>query len=168
MQNQVKNEEILLKNIKKNCMKTYKSLTNTFRIVKEQSNIPKAQIKSSQDAFNYSSRFYFEDIDVYESFFIILLNRACNTEAYVKIGQGGIVGCAIDIRIILKYAIDSLASSVILIHNHPSGNILPSESDINITKKIQNALEIVDVKLLDHLVITKNEYYSFADEGLIR
>jgi len=93
------------------------------------------------------------------------LDRANNTAGFAKISQGGTAGTVVDIKIIAKYAVESLSSSVIICHNHPSGNITPSEADINITKKIKDALLLFDIKLTDHIILSENNYYSFADNG---
>ncbi len=98
---------------------------------------------------------------------MILLNNANNTIGYVKISQGGIAGTLADVRIIAKYAINSLATSVILVHNHPSGTLKPSQSDKYITKKIKRTLNIFDCKVLDHIILTETDYYSFADDHII-
>jgi len=83
------------------------------------------------------------------------------------VSQGGISGTIIDVRIIMKMALDKLASSIILCHNHPSGNLIPSEADKEITKKIKEAGKFMDIPVLDHLIIGNDAYFSFADEGLI-
>ena len=149
-------------------MKEYKSLT-TERVlsVKEtNASFKKAKIESSKNAYNYIKRFWGDDIELFESFFILLLNRSNNTIGYAKISQGGITGTVVDKKIIAKYAIDTLASGIILAHNHPSGNIEPSNSDIKITNEIKEVLNIIDVTLLDHIILTKDTFTSFADDGL--
>jgi len=103
----------------------------------------------------------------FEEFWILLINRANLVLDKSKISQGGISGTVIDTRIILKKAVDKLSSSLILCHNHPSGNLKPSEADIRITEKIKKSGELMDITLLDHLIIADNSYFSFADEGLI-
>jgi len=122
-------------------MKQYKTTVNKIRLVREKSDIPKAQIKTSADAAEYVRQFYFDDIDIYESMFLVLLNSANNTEGYVKISQGGTAGTVVDIKLILKYAIESLSPSIILVHNHPSGNEIPSQADLAITKSVINAIK---------------------------
>lgn len=101
----------------------------------------------------------------HEEFWVLLLNRSNKVITKYKISQGGIAGTVIDVRLILKSAIDNLASSIILCHNHPSGNIQPSEADRSVTKKIKEASEVMDIPVLDHIIITESSYYSFADEG---
>ncbi len=139
--------------------------TPLYTIKKNGSALPTMQVKSSQDCYQYIRQFYGDDIEVWESFFILLLNRSNQTIGYAKISQGGVTGTVVDTKIIAKYAVDSLASGVILAHNHPSGNTNPSQADVEITKKTKNALTLFDVKVLDHIILTKDKYYSFADEG---
>ena len=87
------------------------------------------------------------------------------TTGFAKISQGGTAGTVVDIKIIAKYAVDSLSTSVIICHNHPSGNKQPSDADLNITRKIKDALLLLDIKLIDHIIITENDFFSFADNG---
>ncbi|MEX0987460.1 MAG: DNA repair protein RadC [Bacteroidales bacterium] len=103
----------------------------------------------------------------HEEFWIIILNRAHKVIKTEKISQGGLTGTVIDTRMILKHALDKKATSLIISHNHPSGNRNPSEADINITKKIKNAADIMDIKVLDHIIVAGEIYFSFADEGLM-
>lgn len=83
------------------------------------------------------------------------------------LSQGGITGTVIDVRLIMKKALDSGAVSIILCHNHPSGNMRASDSDLKITQKIKQAAKVMDISLLDHLIIGQNRFYSFADEGIL-
>jgi DNA repair protein RadC len=103
----------------------------------------------------------------HEEFWILLLNRSNRVIDNIRISQGGISGTVIDVRLILKNALDRLASSLILCHNHPSGNLKPSDADIKITTKIADASRTMDIQLLDHLIIADNSYFSFSDEGLL-
>lgn len=103
----------------------------------------------------------------HEEFWILLLNRNSLVIDKMMVSQGGLSGTVIDVRIILKMAIEKLASSMILCHNHPSGNLIPSEADKEITRKIREAGKQVDIPVLDHLIIGNDSYFSFADEGLI-
>lgn len=124
------------------------------------------KITSSRDVFEV---FYplLTDL-VHEEFWVLLLNRSNKVIEKKKISQGGITGTVTDIRLIMKFALDMLASSIILCHNHPSGNIQPSEADLQITKKLQESSSVMDIKLLDHVIIGGNNYFSFADENLIK
>ena len=87
------------------------------------------------------------------------------TTGFAKISQGGTAGTVVDIKIIAKYAVDSLSPKVIICHNHPSGNKQPSDADLNTTRRIKDALLLLDIKLIDHIIITENDFYSFADNG---
>jgi len=126
--------------------------------------IEKKKITSSRDIFELFSA-KIGDLP-HEEFWIILLNRSNTIIDYHKISQGGISGTVIDIRLILKEAIEKLASALIICHNHPSGNIKPSDADIQITKKLKEAGLYMEINLLDHVVVSDNSFYSFADEGI--
>ena len=103
----------------------------------------------------------------HEEFWLLMLNRANRVLGRFKVSQGGLSGTVIDTRIILKKALDNLASSIIVCHNHPSGNKQPSDADVKITEKLKKAAEMLEIKLLDHVIIADKSYFSFADEGLI-
>lgn len=124
-----------------------------------------SRVTGSLDVFNLMHP-VLADI-VHEEFWILLLNRSNKVMDKKKMSQGGIAGTVTDIRMILKYALDSLASSLILCHNHPSGNEKPSEADISITRKLKDAAGIMDISLLDHVIIAGQKYYSFADENML-
>ncbi len=104
---------------------------------------------------------------VHEEFWILFLNRSNKVINRMKLSQGGISGTVTDVRMVMKKAIEYLASGIIVCHNHPSGNLNPSESDTKITQKIKEAGNLMDIQLLDHLIISEKEYYSFADNGLL-
>lgn len=125
------------------------------------------QIKSSSDAYMFIRQFYGSDLGIYESFFVLMLNRKNVTIGYAKISQGGVSGTVVDTKIIAKYVADSLANSIIIAHNHPSGNTEPSASDHEITTKVIEMLKYLDSKLLDHIILTEKGYYSFADSGKV-
>lgn len=103
----------------------------------------------------------------YEEFWVLYLNRSNGIIDKEKISLGGTVGTVIDVKIILKHGIEKLSSSVVLIHNHPSGNIQPSENDKSITHKIKEAGKLMDISTLDHVIIGDTNYFSFADEGIL-
>jgi len=123
------------------------------------------QIRSSADVFNIISPLM-EDLP-HEEFWILFLNRANRVTGRMKISQGGVSGTVTDVRIVMKKAIETLASGLVICHNHPSGNNSPSDSDIRITQKIKEAGALMDIQLLDHLIITGKDYYSFADNGAL-
>ncbi len=143
------------------------STTPLFELRKRQTEFPKEKVNSSKKAYDFIRGFYQDDINVFESSYILLVNPHCETIGYAKISQGGISQVLVDIRIVCKYAVESLATGVIFAHNHPSGNLKPSEADHAITKKIKEALGILNINLLDSLIITDTEYFSFADEGYL-
>lgn len=103
----------------------------------------------------------------HEEFWIMLLDRGNKIKDHFMISQGGITGTVIDVRIILKRALDNGAVSMILCHNHPSGTMRASDADLKITKKIKQAAQVMDISLLDHIIVGQNSYYSFADEGIL-
>jgi len=138
-----------------------------YELKKTKTTFPVVAISQSADAANFIREFYSDDIEIFESAFILLLNRANKTIGYAKISQGGIAGTVIDVKLICKYVVDSLASGVILCHNHPSGNLQPSNQDKEITIKVKQALELLDSILLDHIILTKESYTSLKDEGII-
>jgi len=148
-------------------MNTFKTQLPLFQLKKLQSEFPKIKVTTSKDSADFIRQFYGDDLEVFESFFILMLNQANNTIGYAKISQGGIAGTVVDIRIILKYAVESLATSVIISHNHPSGNLKPSRQDEEITQKIKSAFALLDIRLLDHVIITSESYLSFGDEGIL-
>ncbi len=102
-----------------------------------------------------------------ESFVVVYLNRANHIIRQEIISEGGITGTVADPRIILKKALDYHAVSIILCHNHPSGNLKPSKADEQLTNKIKNAAAFLDIQVMDHIIVSEEGYYSFADEGLM-
>ena len=102
-----------------------------------------------------------------EYFFVLLMNRANKVLGVSTISMGGMSGTVADPKIIFQVALKVSAASIILCHNHPSGNIKPSESDIRLTQKIKKAGSFLDLPCIDHIIITEDSYFSFADEGLL-
>lgn len=108
----------------------------------------------------------FDDfMEHYEEFHIILLNHGMRVLGHCPIGRGGLNSCIADARLVLQAAILSNSSLVVLVHNHPSGNLRPSEADRNLTQKLSQALQLVNIKVIDHLILSRDGYYSFADNG---
>jgi DNA repair protein RadC len=125
-------------------------------------------IKTSEDVEAIAREIFNKckcQLELKEYFFIILLNRANQVVGYHKLSEGGICGTVVDIRIAFATALKSLASTMMLVHNHPSGNLKPSEADIRITKQFAEAGKFLEIIVHDHLIITQESYYSFADEG---
>jgi DNA repair protein RadC len=141
--------------------------TALYELKKNQTDFQKKKITSSTLSNEFIRQFYLDDIEIYESFFLLLLNNQNQTIGYAKISQGGITGTVVDVRIVAKYVVDSLATGIILAHNHPSGTLSPSEADKKITEKIKQAMYFFDVKVLDHIILTADSYFSFADNNII-
>lgn len=106
-----------------------------------------------------------DEIYVKEYFYVMALNRNLRLLGILKVSEGGINGTVADIRLIVKFLIDSLACVAFLCHNHPSGNLNPSENDKLLTKKIDRVLNICEIELFDHLIITGEDFYSMRDNG---
>lgn len=125
----------------------------------------KVKLVSSMDVFQYIGPIL-SDLS-HEEFWVLYLNRSNKILDKYKLSQGGIAGTVIDIRLLLKRGIELLASSLIICHNHPSGNLSPSSNDKKITEKIKLASDQLDIKVLDHIIVAENAYFSFSDEGLL-
>ncbi len=123
------------------------------------------KIVSSRDAFLYFEPLM-EDYR-HEEFWVLLLNRNNLVIAQKRISIGGVAGTVVDPKIIFKVALDHVASSIILCHNHPSGNLNPSLQDREITSKLKEAGRLLDIAVTDHLIIGNNQYFSFSDSGLL-
>ena len=132
---------------------------------KSEAVLDKVQVTSSQHLYEYIKP-VLEDLP-HEEFWIVLLSRANKIIGKQLIGRGGISETTADIKLIFIFSFESLASAIILAHNHPSGNLKPSQSDLNLTKKIKDAAKLFDISILDHLIIGDGNYYSFNDEGVL-
>ncbi len=127
--------------------------------------LEKPRITSSKDAAAYFQPIL-SDL-THEEFWVIYLNQANKIMAGECISTGGIAGTVADQRILFKKAIDALAVSIIVAHNHPSGNLNPSKADIDLTKQLTASGKILHIPVLDHIIVAGKNYYSFADEGMI-
>jgi DNA repair protein RadC len=132
---------------------------------KEQDRPQRARVTCSRDAYNEMIPHLIDK--PHEEFWILLMNRANEILRPVQISAGGVSGTVADPKIIFKQAIEHLASSMILFHNHPSGNLTPSQADKDLTRKLKDAGRLLDIPVLDHLIFTDKAYYSFADEGVL-
>ncbi|TDO96106.1 RadC family protein [Flavobacterium sp. 245] len=131
-------------------------------------NSERPQIKSSKDAYKLVlSAWDYNKIELFEQFKVLLLNQAHKVLGIYEISSGGIAGTVVDLRLIFSSALKANATSLMMIHNHPSGNLTASEADIQITRKVKEAGRLLDITLLDSLIITTESYYSFADEGTL-
>lgn len=137
-----------------------------YRNKRKPSERPK--ITRSADAFDLLLQSWdMNKIELVEQFKIILLNRSNACIGIADISRGGVSACVVDPKIIFSIALKTLASGIILAHNHPSGNTKPSEADIELTKKLSKGGKYLEINILDHLIVTPHTYYSIADEGLI-
>lgn len=124
-------------------------------------------ISSSLDAYNVLVNFFpSETLCLQERFVAMYLNRSNRVIGVYPMSVGGITGTVVDVRLLLSVALKTAATGIILAHNHPSGNLKPSEADKEITNKIKSACKLMDIELLDHLIISPVGSYSFADESI--
>ncbi|WP_035726560.1 RadC family protein [Eisenibacter elegans] len=123
------------------------------------------RISSSADVYNLMQA---ELLDLpYEQFWIILLNNANVVIQKTRISSGGVSGTVVDAKMVFQPALQALATGIILVHNHPSGNLKPSQADKTLTHKLKEGGKVLDIQILDHLIFTNNGYLSFADEGIL-
>lgn len=121
------------------------------------------KITCSTDLFSI----FYENVEnlSHEEFWILLLSRSMNVLAKIKIGQGGLSETTADIKVIMHHVLSHSASGLVLCHNHPSGNLTPSQADDKLTDRVHQAAKLFDIYLVDHIIIGNNSYYSYADEG---
>jgi DNA repair protein RadC len=125
----------------------------------------RVKISTSHHAYDILRK-RLEDLP-HEEFWVLLLNRANQVTQEIYLSKGGIAGTVVDVRIICKSALENNASGLVIAHNHPSGEVRPSEQDISITRKLKEGLKLFDLSLIDHLIIGDRKYLSFADEGML-
>ncbi|MBN8694963.1 MAG: DNA repair protein RadC [Bacteroidetes bacterium] len=132
---------------------------------KETETVKRDKISCSKDVFEIMQPFM---LDLpHEEFWLLNLSRSNSVIKKELISRGGVSGTVVDTKMIFKSAVENLASSIIICHNHPSGNLKPSDADIRITKNIKEAGRVMDIQLFDHVIITESGYYSFNDEGML-
>jgi len=125
-------------------------------------------VKDSKDCHYIFRQLWDEGkINLVEEFKVLFLNRANRVVGFMEVSTGGLTGTVADPRIILAGAVKVLSCNIVLAHNHPSGNLLPSKADEELTSKIKEACSYLDIKVIDHLILSDESYFSFADEGLI-
>jgi DNA repair protein RadC len=132
---------------------------------KDSETVRRPKITCSRDAYDQIKP-YLWDLP-HEEFWILLLSRSNEVIRPVQVSQGGVAGTVADPKLIFKHAIEHLASAIILVHNHPSGNLTPSQADKDLTKRLKEAGKLLEVPILDHLIFADNGYLSFADDGLL-
>jgi len=123
------------------------------------------RITCSRDAYNTIASLL-TDLS-HEEFWLLLLNKANEVFARERLSTGGMAGTVVDIKMVFKIALDARACGIIAVHNHPSGSLQPSQADLDLTKRLRKAGEVLDLVLLDHLIVSERGFYSFADEGLL-
>ena len=146
---------------------TFKDYVGKLTVTYERTSLPRTKIKSSKDAYEclYS---HFEDImDDHEEFKVVHLSRNYGVVNIDHHSKGTKVGCPVDVSILLRNALSIMTNGLIIAHNHPSGNLNPSKGDLEITRKVKQGCEVVGLNLLDSIIVTREGYYSFADEGLL-
>ena len=131
-------------------------------------NTDRPQIHNTKESCQLFRQFWDPGkIDLLEEFKVLLLNRANRVLGIYQLSTGGVTGTVADVRLILAMALKTMASAIILCHNHPSGNPKPSKADEELTYKVKEAANLHDIKVLDHMILTSEDYFSFADEGLL-
>lgn len=123
------------------------------------------RISGSRDAFQAIAPLL-TDLH-HEEFWVLLLNKANEVFARERLSSGGMAGTVVDVKILFKTALDARAAAVLAVHNHPSGNLQPSQADVELTRRLRKAGEVLDLPLLDHLIVSERGYFSFADEGML-
>jgi DNA repair protein RadC len=156
-------------------METSKTFQNWNQVAEIQL-IYKTKVKASERPYITSSKTVYQlalqcwnpdTIEFFEEFKILLLNQSNKVLGMYEVSSGGISGTSVDLRMIFAAALNANAVSLIMIHNHPSGQVKPSAADRQITRKVKEAGKIMDITLMDHLIITPETYYSFVDEGAL-
>ncbi|MFB9055360.1 RadC family protein [Mariniflexile ostreae] len=139
------------------------------RVSYSNNNKEKFKINNSKESFEVLIACWNKHtIELQEEFKVLLLNRNNQVIGIYPLSKGGMAGTVVDAKLVFSVALKCGSSSIIIVHNHPSGNLKPSEADKNITSKLKKAGEHLDIVLLDHLIITKMGYYSFSDEGELK
>lgn len=117
--------------------------------------------------YSFIKPYFGNDLEIKEKVFVIMLNQANHIIGIAKVAEGGIDKTIVDIRIILCIALQSLATQIIICHNHPSGQLKPSKADIEMTANLNQACQLLNIRLLDHIIITQYNYYSFSSNGMM-
>lgn len=146
-------------------MFTFSEITINWKPLAELTLRPK--ITSSREACDIFRTYWSDRISYKEEFYILLLNTANRVLGLSKISEGGLSSTVVDTKMVFQSALKANAANIILAHNHPSGNLQPSQSDLVLTKKLVEAGKLLDIKVFDHLILSYMGYYSFNDEGLI-
>lgn len=145
----------------------YKSMVGEMSLNYKTKDKPKIKILRSADAYEYCKMFWPDDIEYRESFYVLALNRASNIIAWIEISKGGTTGTVADKKMIFQSLLMSNADRFIIMHNHPSGQLKPSEQDIKLSKDINMGSKYLELTMLDSIIITTESFYSMADNGIL-
>ena len=149
-------------------MKTYKTNLPQITLKLKKGEELNCQIKCSQDCADLMRKIWdCDSLPIYESVICIFLNRQNRTLGWYKVSQGGLTGSLIDVRLILSIALSCLATGIVIAHNHPSGGLQPSDADKDITKRLRDSANIMDISVIDHIILTETGHYSFSDENTL-
>lgn len=149
-------------------MKTYNSICPEIKLRKPSGEVLKAKIQSSQNAADYFRAIFDEStLEIREESLVIYMNNASNTVGWFRVSVGGLCSTVVDVRLILKQALQCNAVAMILAHNHPSGVLKASQQDIAITNKLKQAAALFDINLIDHIILTADTHYSLMENGLM-
>ncbi len=144
---------------------------NTIREIKlsySKNGVENIKITDSNSAYKVLlDNWDMDTIELQEEFKVLLLNRANDVLGIYPLSKGGVSGTVVDVKLLLASAIKANASGIIIAHNHPSGNLKPSEQDTRLTRKIKEGAKLLDLNLLDHLIVTKKSFYSFTDNSVL-
>lgn len=139
---------------------------NEIKVSYKSTQSEKIKISCSQELYQIAMNHWDKNtIEMQEELKLILMNKANHVIGIYELSKGGISFSIVDVKLLMSVALKCLASSIALIHNHPSGAMVASEADARITQKVKRACELLEIALLDHLIISKDDYYSFADSG---
>ena len=145
---------------------TYRDFVGELTVTYRRTSEPTINVKSSKDAAAYLRTHFDECMDNHEEFKILHLNNSNKVVNVHHVTKGGLTGTLVDIRLVAREALHISCVAVILCHNHPSSTLKPSEADKQITQKLKTALGYLDIRVLDHIILTRESYLSMADEGL--
>lgn len=143
----------------------FSEISINYKPLNTYSELPK--VRESHTSYKILRTHWSDKIEYREEFLILLLNRASKVLGFVKISEGGTAQTTLDPKMIFQSALKANASYIILAHNHPSGNLRPSDADIRTTKQLVEVGKLLDINVIDHIILAENCYFSFADEGML-
>lgn len=138
-----------------------------LKVAKRNTKFPIVKLQSSRDTAEFFRQLFKDDLEIYESFFMATVSSAMEIVGYVKLSQGGKTSTILDGKLVAKFAVDTMARGVVLCHNHPSGSSKPSNADRIMTRRVKEILSLFEIDVLDHIVLTASDFYSFADNSEI-